>query len=125
MLVSTVTAITFARSPPAAAASTPLARRGHHGAGTQAVDGEQVGAGARRGLGGAAHLVRDIVELEVQKHLEPALAELVDDGRPLGIEERHAHLQPCRMAGERIGKLEGALAPAVERDNHAVARIGL
>ncbi len=87
--------------------------------------GEQVGTGESRGAGRSAHLMRDVVELQVEEDLETALVELTDDGGPLGVEQRHADLQPGGMAGERIGKLDGAVAVAIDRNDDAVAGIGL
>ena len=87
--------------------------------------GEQVGAGECRGASSAAHLMRDVVELQVEEDLETALVELADDGGPLGVEQRHADLQPGGMTGQRIGKLDGAVAVAIDRDDDTVAGIGL
>ena len=65
------------------------------------------------------------MELEVQEHLEPALPERADDLRPLGIEERHADLEPTGMAGKGVGELDGAVAVAVDGDDDALARVCL
>ena len=40
--------------------------------------GEQVGAGECRGAGRATHLMRNIVELQVEEDLKTALVELTD-----------------------------------------------
>ena len=87
--------------------------------------GEQVGAGECRGAGRATHLMRNVVELQVEEDLETALVELADDGGALGVEQRHADLQPGSMTGQRIGKFDGAVAVAIDRDDDAVAGIGL
>ena len=87
--------------------------------------GQQIGAGERRGTGRTAHLMRDVVELEVQEHLETALVELAHDLRALGVEQRHANLQPGGMTGQRIGELDGAVTVAIDRDDNTVAGVCL
>ena len=89
------------------------------------VNGEQISPGKGRRTGGPAHLMRNIVELEVEEHLEPTLFERADDLRPLGVKERHADLEPPGVAGQGVGELEGAIAVAIDGDDNAVARICL
>ena len=91
-----------------------------HGGGAQAVDRDDVGARHGGGAHGALDLERDVVDLKVEEDLEAALAHGLDDRRALGIEERHADLDPGGLAGEHVGELEGALATAVERDDDLV-----
>ena len=55
------------------------------------------------------HLERDVVDLEVEKDAQAALAHGVHDGGALRVEERHAHLDPGGLAGEQIRQLERAL----------------
>jgi hypothetical protein len=71
MLVSTVTAITPVRRRLRRA----LHRRAQHLAAAHGVHREQLGAEPRRRGGGAAHGVRDVVELEIEEHAAPALAQ--------------------------------------------------
>ena len=69
--------------------------------------------------------MRDVVELEVQEHLEAALVELAHDLRALGVKERHTHLEPRGVTGQRVGELEGARAVAVDGDDDAVTGVCL
>ena len=85
------------------------------------MDGEDVGAGERRRADGTLHLERDVVDLEVEKDAQAALAHGVDDGGALGVEEGHAHLHPRGLAGEHVRQLEGSLLGAVQRDDDLVA----
>ena len=58
-----------------------FATGGKHVPGPQTVNGEQISPGKGRRTGGPAHLMRNIVELEVEEHLEPTLFERADDLR--------------------------------------------
>ena len=69
----------------------------------------------------ALHLVRDVVELQVEKHVEAAALEHLHDGRSLGVVQRHADLQPLRVAFQLVGERDGLPGVAVEGHDHAVA----
>ena len=65
------------------------------------------------------------MELEVQEHLEPPVFELADDGRPLGIEQRHTDLEPDGVTRQRIGELESTVSIAIDRDDDSVASLSI
>ena len=69
--------------------------------------------------------MRDIVELQVQKHLEPALFQGVHHRGAVGVEQRHADLHPRGLALQLVGQLEGLLDVAVQSDDDAVALGGI
>ena len=69
----------------------------------------------------ALHLVRDVVELQVEEHVETAALEHLHDGRALGVVQRHADLEPLRVALQLVGKGYGLPGVAVERHDDAVA----
>ena len=102
-----------------------LTARSEHGARTQAMDREQVGTGKRGRTGGAAHLVRNVMELKVEEDLKAQVLERLDDLGALGVIERHADLEPSGMTRKLVGELECTLTVAVEGDDNAVAGIGL
>ena len=89
------------------------------------MDGDQVSTRERRGPYGAADLMRDVVHLQVEEDLEPALLEGSHDGRPLGVEERHADLHPLGATFELLAQGERLLAAAIQRHDHAVSGFGL
>ena len=72
--------------------------------------------------GRAAHLMWDIVELEVEEDLESELTELAHDVRSLSIEERHTHFEPCRMPAELSCEFKSPRTVAVQGDDDALAR---
>ena len=65
--------------------------------------------------------MRDIVELQVKKHLEAALFQGVHHRGAVGIEQRHADLHPRGLALQLVGQLKGLLDVAVQGDYDAVA----
>ena len=83
--------------------------------------GEHVGPAGRRRARRALHLVRDVVELQVEEHVETAALEHLHDGRALGVVQRHADLEPLRVALQLVGKGYGLPGVAVERHDDAVA----
>ena len=99
-----------------------LLRRSHHVDAAHRVHGQHIGPAAGRGVRGALHLVRNVVELEVEEHLEAALLERVHDGRAVRVEQRHSHLHPRRLALQLVREVEGLFDAAVERHDHAIAR---
>ncbi len=85
------------------------------------MDGEDVGTRERCGLHRTPHLERDVKDLEVEKDREPAVLHGAHDGGTLAEEERHTHLDPRGDAGKGVGKLDGAVAVAVQCDDDGVA----
>ena len=65
--------------------------------------------------------MRDIMEFQVQEHLEAALFQRVHDGGAVGVEQRHADLHPRGLALQLIGQLESLLDVTVQCDDDAVA----
>ena len=66
--------------------------------------------------------MRDIVELEVQKDVEAQILERLDDGGALRVVQRHAHLEPARLAGEQPRQALGLGGVAVQGDDDALGR---
>ena len=93
----------------------------HHGGAAHGVHGEHVGPAGRRRARRALHLVRDVVELQVEEHVETSALEHLHDGRALGVVQRHADLEPLRVALQLVGKGYGLPGVAVERHDDAVA----
>ena len=89
------------------------------------MDRKQVGTGKRGGTGGTAHLMRNVMEFEVEEDLKTQVLERLDDLGALSVIERHAHLEPSGMTRKLVGELERTLTVAVEGDDNAVAGIGL
>ena len=85
------------------------------------MDGEDVRPRERGRLDGTPHLERDVKDLEVEKDRESAVLHGAHDGGSLAEEERHADLDPRGDAREGVGKLDGAVAVAVQRDDDGVA----
>ena len=83
--------------------------------------GHEVRAGQSRRAGGAANLMRYIVELKVEKYLEAALFEFADDGGALGVVQGHTHLEPPCVTLELISKLDSAIPTAVDGDDNPIA----
>ena len=75
----------------------------------------------RGGHGGAFHLMRDVVELQVKKHLEATPLQVVDHLGTQLVEKRHPDLEPGRMPVEHVRQIECAAHAAVERDDDAIA----
>ena len=67
--------------------------------------------------------MRDIVEFQVEKHVEAELFERSNDLWALGVKKRHTDFEPPGMTGEGVGELQGALAVTIKRDDYAVAGI--
>ena len=89
------------------------------------MDREQVGTGKRGRTGGTTHLMRNVMELEVEEDLKAQVLERLDDLGALSVIERHADLKPGGMTRKLVGELERTLTVAVESDDNAVAGIGL
>ena len=65
--------------------------------------------------------MRDVVELQIEENVEAKLLERLHDLRTLSIVERHAHLEPLRMAAKLDSKAKRRCRIAIESDDHAVA----
>ena len=124
MLVSTVTASRLGRGRPTARGTLlqPLAGGAHHVGAARGVDGEHVGAQAGEHARRVAHRVGDVVELEVEEHLEPTVLEITDYLATRLVEQLHADLGPHELAGHEVGKLHGALLATVKRRDDEVGR---
>ena len=62
----------------------------------------------------------NVVELKVEKHLEPTFLQGGNEIGALLIEQGHAHLEPRSLAREHVRKLKGARAIAVKGNDDAV-----
>ena len=112
--VSTVTASTLVAPAPATAASSILRppRACTVRSSTPIFDGH---------LGGAAHRLGDVVELEVEKDALVALVQRVDELAPLGDVELEPDLVALDGVAERVDLLErGARVRMVERHDEPV-----
>ena len=98
----------------------PALGRLHHEHAAHGVHGDHISPAGRRRAGRALHLVRDVVELQVEKHVEAAALEHLHDGRALGVVQGHADFQPLRPAGQLVGEGDGLPGVAVQRHDNAV-----
>ena len=64
--------------------------------------GHEICASLGDACSGTLHLMRDIVELEIQKDLEAELVEVTDDSGAASLVERHANLYPTGVSGKFI-----------------------
>src|SRR6266699_1877110 len=103
-LVSTVTAITSGHGVPGvwAASAAPWAA-------PRSVDVEHEDAQPHRLARGPLHGIGDIVELENEEDLAPALAHGLDGGRTEGGEELGADLEARHLAGEGVDESPRAI----------------
>ena len=109
--VSTVTASTLVAPAPATAASSILRPPPACtvNSSTPIFDGD---------LGGAAHRLGDVVELEIEKDALVALVQRVDQLAPLGEVELEPDLVALDGVAERVDLLErGARVRVIERDD--------
>ena len=95
--------------------------RFHHGGAAHGVHGEHIGPAGRCRARRALYLMRDVVELQVEEHVEAAALEHLHDGRALRVVQRHADLEPLRVALQLVGQGYGLPGVAVERHDDAVA----
>ena len=81
------------------------------------------GAGAGRGGCGAAHGVRNVVELQVEEHAGSGVRELPHEGRSLGHERFEPQLQETGLGRDAAGHREklGAIGQ-VQRDREPSRR---
>ena len=79
-----------------------------------------IGARLDGRCGSACDLVRNVMALQVEKHLISQKLEDLDDGRTFGVIQRHADLEPLGLALQCDGKIERLGTGAVERDDNAV-----
>ena len=89
------------------------------------MDRKQVCTGESGRACSTLDLMRNVIELKVQENLETKGLELLDDGRALGIVERHADLDPGGLTGKSMSQFQGSIAIAIERDDHAVACVSI
>ena len=86
-----------------------LQRRLHHGPGARGVQVHDVRPKAGEHAHGLLHGVRDVVQLQVQKHPVPARFELPDDLRSGGVIELHPDLDEGPLVPELLKKGHGLL----------------
>ena len=79
-----------------------VGRRAHHGPAARGVHVEHEDAEPHRFAGGSLHGIRDVVELEVEEDLAPALSHRLDRGGADGGEELRADLEATRRAVEGV-----------------------
>ena len=95
----------------------------HHGRTARGMNRHHVDTQAGKHARGALHGVGDVVELEVEEHLETTGLEVAHEVGAAGIEELHADLGPGKLAGKLVGQLIGALLGAVERDDDVIGSL--
>ena len=96
-------------------------RRAHHGNAADGVHRHHIRAASGSRIRRTLDLVRDIVELKVQKHLEAALFQRIHHRRAVGVEQRHADLHPRGLALQLVGQLESLPRCRSPGDDDAVA----
>ena len=87
------------------------------------MDRHHVDTQAGKHARGALHGVGNVVELEVEEHLETTGFEIAHEVGSAGIEELHADLCPGKLAGKLVGQLVGALLGAVECDDDVIGSL--
>ena len=81
------------------------------------MDGDHPRARLRSRFHGACHLIRDVVEFQIEKDAMPLVHQAADQRRPLRGEQMAANLQPADAAveaGGHLDRLDGVVH--VERD---------
>ncbi len=121
-LVSTVTAITSGRVPPADCRSSARSSRClHHRTATARVDVHHPHAEIRRRLNRSRHRVRYVVEFQIQEHSIAASHHRPDDLRPGCGKQLAADFESTDGAAECVGQRKGSgSAWNVEGDKDSV-----
>ena len=98
----------------------PIDRSAHHLKAADRMHGDHVGPRTCCARGSPIYLMRDIVEFQIEEHVEPKILERLHDRRSFLIVECHAHLEPGGLALKSMSERKCFICSAIERYDDAL-----